>query len=151
MDGIAEQLAGHIRIGLDTSIFIYHFEAHSKYLPLTTMILNGVASGKWQAVTSTLTIMELTVLPWRENRPNIARNYEALLANFPNLQIVDVTRSIARRAAQLRAKYNLRPADAIQIGAALAYNATAWVGNDRGHTRVSGELAVVLLDEFAQE
>jgi predicted nucleic acid-binding protein len=148
MDGIAKKLAGHTRIGLDTSIFIYHFEAHPKYLPLTTVILNGVASGKWPAVTSTITMMELTVLPWRENHQNIARKYEALLANFPNLEIVDVTRDVARRAAQLRARYNFRPADTVQIGAVLAHGATVWVGNDRGHARVSGELAIVLLDEF---
>jgi predicted nucleic acid-binding protein len=148
MDGITERLTGHTLIGLDTSIFIYHFEAHPKYLSLTTEVLNGVASGTWHAVTSTLTLMELTVLPWRENRPNIARSYEAYLANFPNLQIVDVTRDVARKAAQLRARYTLRPADALQIGAVLAHHATAWVGNDRGHARVSAELAVVLLDEL---
>jgi predicted nucleic acid-binding protein len=149
MDGIGARLAGHTRIGLDTSIFIYHFENHPKYSPLTREILEGVASGKWQAVASTISLMELTVLPWRENRPNVAQTYEALLANFPNLHIMDITRAAARRAAQLRAQYNLRPADALQLGAALANGATAWVGNDRTHTRAAEEIEVIWLDDFA--
>lgn len=148
MDGITARLAGHARIGLDTSVFIYHFEAHPGYLPLTTVIFEGVFSGRWPALTSTITLMELTVLPWRQNRPQVAQGYEALLVNFPNLVMVDIDRDIARRAAQLRAEYNLRPADALQIGAAIVNDATAWVGNDRTHLRVSNEIAVVLLEEM---
>ena len=34
------------------------------------------------AVTSTVTIMELTVRPWQLNRPAVAREYEALLFTF---------------------------------------------------------------------
>ena len=145
MDGLREQLSGHERIGLDTSIFIYHFEAHPKYQPLAETILTGVAAGNWQAVTSAFTLMELTVQPWRENRPNVARGYEALLANFPNLLIADVNRDVARTAARLRAQYNLRPADALQIGTAITHGATAWVGNDRMHLTVSEEVDVILL------
>jgi hypothetical protein len=44
MGHISERLASHTRIGLDTSAFIYHLEAHPKYLPLTNEPLNGVQS-----------------------------------------------------------------------------------------------------------
>lgn len=149
MDRVADRLAGHARIALDTSIFIYHFELHPIYQPLTAQVLEGVASGRWTAVTSTITLLELTVLPWRQGRRRAAQGYEALLANFPNLEIVDIDRHATRRAAQLRAEFNLRPADALQIGAAIVNDVTTWVGNDRAHQRVSKEIDVVLLEDLA--
>jgi predicted nucleic acid-binding protein len=148
VDGIADRLAGHARIGLDTSIFIYHFEMHPIYQPLTAQVLEGVASRRWNALTSTITLMELTVLPWRQGRRRVAQGYEALLANFPNLDIVDINREAAQRATQLRAEFNLRPADALHIGAAIVNGATAWVANDRAHQRVSKEIDVVVLEEL---
>jgi predicted nucleic acid-binding protein len=151
VDGITRRLSTHGLVGLDTSVFIYHFENHPDFLPLTRAVLKGAAYGRWQALTSTITLMELAVLPFRQNRPRAAQAYEAILANFPNLEIVDIDRDAARKAAQLRAEYNLRPADALQIGAAIVNGATAWVGNDRTHVRAEKEIAVVLLDEFARK
>jgi predicted nucleic acid-binding protein len=148
MGNISSQLKNHAIIGLDTSIFIYHLEANPQYLPLTTHILNAVQSGQLQAVTSTVTIMELTVHPWRLNQPQIARHYEVILANFPHLQMADVSRDIARKAAQLRANYNLRPADALQVATALVFQATAWVSNDKKLSRLAPLIEVILLDEF---
>lgn len=145
---LAERLAAHQIIGLDTSIFIYHFEAHSRYLPLTWHILDDVAAGRRNGVVSTVTLMELTVHPWRTGRPDVARHYEALLVNFPNLKLIDVTREIARQAAQLRAKYNVRPADALLVATALLNEATVWVSNDRKLKQVEPEIEVVLLDDY---
>lgn len=148
MGRLTERLAGHAILGLDTSLFIYHLEGHPRYLPLTTELLTGVQDGKWTAVTSTVTIMELAVRPWQLNRPSVAREYEALLANFPHLTLVDVTRDVARRAAQLRALYRLRPADALQAATALVYGATAFVTNDRLLERLAPVLEVIVLDDF---
>jgi predicted nucleic acid-binding protein len=144
-----EQLAEHSVVGLDTSVFIYHFEAHSRYLPLTQELLTGVQAGQWSAITSTITVMELTVHPWKIGRSAVAREYEALLIHFPNLTLADVTRDVARRAAQLRALHNVRPADALQVAATLLENATAFVTNDRKLTRLSQEIDIILLDDFA--
>ena len=149
MEGFKEQLAGHTVIGVDTSIFIYHVEAHPRYLPLTQELLTGVEAGQWAAITSTVTVMELTVQPWKMGRSAAAREYEALLIHFPNLAMADVTRDVARRAAQLRAEYNVRPADALQVATALLGGATAFVTNDRKLARLSREIAVIVLDDFA--
>jgi len=148
MGRLGEQLAPHSLIGVDTSIFIYHIEAHPTYLPLTSELLGGVEENQRTAVTSTITLMELTVRPWQLDRPNVAREYEVFLAHFPNLILVDVTRDIARRAAQLRASYRLRPADAIQVATSLVYEATAFVTNDRGLIRLAPETKVLFLDDF---
>ena len=93
--------------------------------------------------------MELTVHPWQLDQPAVAREYEALLAHFPHLTLADVTRDVARRAAQLRACYRLRPADALQVATALVHGATAFVSNDQGLARLAPLLDIIILDDFA--
>jgi len=78
----------------------------------------------------------------------VAREYEVLLAHFPHLSLMDVTRDVARRAAQLRAEYRLRPAGALQNGTALVHGATAFVSNDRALLRLTPTLDVVILDDL---
>jgi len=143
---ITSRLVRHTVIGLDTAVFIYHLEAHPRYLPLTQELLTGVQTGRWSAVT--ITLMELTVRPWQLDRPAAAREYEVLLAHFPHLTLADVTRDVARRAAQLRARYRLRPADALQAATALVHGATAFVTNDRQLMRLASLLDVVILDDL---
>jgi predicted nucleic acid-binding protein len=101
-----------------------------------------------KAVISTIALMELTVHPWRQSRFDVAQQYEAALIHFPNLHIADVTRQVARRAAQLRAEFNLKPADALQVSTALVYKATAFVTNDKQLRRVNQLLAVIVLEDF---
>ena len=145
---IVERLTAHTTVGLDTSVFIYQLEAHPDYLPLTQALFTDVEAGRWAAITSTITLMELTVRPWQLDRPAVARKYETLLVHFPHLTILDVTRDVARRAAQLRAEYRLRPADALQIGTALVHGATAFVSNDRALLRVAPTLDIVILEQL---
>jgi predicted nucleic acid-binding protein len=147
MATLEQRLKAHTLIGLDTAIFIYHFEANVRYLALTSLILSGVHAGVQNAITSVITLMEITVHPWRLQSANIAREYEVLLANFPNLMLVDITRDIARRAAQLRADFNLRPADALQVATAVNLGATLFITNDRQHRRLMPLVEVAILED----
>lgn len=92
--------------------------------------------------------MELTVRPWKLGRPAVARQYEALLIHFPNLIVADVTRDVARRAAQLRARYAIRPADALVAATTLLHEGTGLCTNDRRSKRLDAELDVILLEEY---
>jgi predicted nucleic acid-binding protein len=148
IDGLTARLRAHDVIGLDTAIFIYHFEAHPRYLSLTTAALSGVAQRERQGVTSVITLMELTVRPHQLERPAVAQHYEALLSHFPHLTMVDVDRAVARRAAELRARYRVRPADALQVAASLVHEATAFLTNDRRLARLQSLIDVILLDDF---
>lgn len=145
---VEQALDPHNLIGLDTSIFIYHFEAHPQYLPLTSKILVSIQSGRREGIVSVVTLMELTVLPYRTNRPQIAAEYEALLNHFPNLSIVEVNRNIARRAAQLRGSYKIRPADALLVATALESGATAFATNDKALESLSPLIDILILDSF---
>ncbi len=148
MGQVGERLAAHSRIALDTTIFIYHFEANRRYLALTTELFAGVEAGIWSAVLSTVSIMEILVHPWKLNAGAVAAEYEALIVNFPNLSIADVTRDVAREAARLRATLNLRPPDALVVATAIIHEATAFVTNDRTLARARTRFDVLLLDEL---
>lgn len=148
MESFERRLADYPLVGIDTAIFIYHFERHPRYHALTTALLNRIQAGQQRAVVSNIALMELTVHPWRAGRADLARQYETLLLHFPNLELVDVTRDVARRAAQLRARFNVGSADALHIATALEHEADAYVTNDKGLVRIADVLPVVLLDEF---
>ena len=150
MDELSKRLAKAKVIGLDTPIFIYFLEDHPRYGPLAQITINGIEKGKWQGVTSTITLMEITVRPWQLGREAAAREYEAVLVHFPNLSVVDVDRNVARAAAQLRAKYNVSPPDALQVAASLSFGAKAFLTNDRRLSKLQDLIDVLVLDDFVE-
>ena len=150
MDEFSKRLAKAKVIGLDTSIFIYFLEDNLKYGPLAQITINGIEKGKWQGVTSTITLMEISVRPWQLGQETAAREYEAILVHFPNLSIVDIDRNVARAAAQLRAKYNVAPPDALQVAASLSYGAKAFLTNDKRLSRLQELIDVLVLDDFVE-
>jgi predicted nucleic acid-binding protein len=151
MDELSQRLAEAKVIGLDTPVFIYFLENNERYGELARITINGIEKGMWEGVTSTITLMEITVRPWQLGRESVAREYEAVLVHFPNLSIVDVDRNVARAAAQLRAKYNVSPPDALQIAASLAYGAKAFLTNDKRLSRLQELLDILVLDDFVEE
>lgn len=151
MDELSKQLAKAKVIGLDTSIFIYFLENNERYRELARITINGIEKGKWEGVTSTITLMEITVRPWQLGRESAAREYEAVLVHFPNLSVVDLDRDVARAAAQLRAKYNISPPDALQVAASLSYGAKAFLTNDKRLSKLEDVIEILVLDDFVEE
>ena len=150
MDKLSKRLTKAKVIGLDTPIFIYFLEDHPRYGPPTQITINGIEKGKWHGVTSTITLMEITVRPWQLGRESAAREYEAILVHFPNLSVVDVDRNVARAAAQLRAKYNVSPPDALQVAASLSFGAKAFLTNDRRLSKLQDLIDILVLDDFVE-
>jgi predicted nucleic acid-binding protein len=144
-------LAPFSRIGIDTPIFIYHLESHPAYLPLTQALLSSIEAGMKKGMTSTVTIMEINIRPLQLGRPEIAIKYEALLANFPNFSLIDINRDVARRAAQLRAQYSLRRADALQVAACQVNGAQVFVTNDRRLAQLKAEIEIIVLQDFIHQ
>ena len=151
MDELSKRLARAKVIGLDTPLFIYFLENNTRYGELVRITINGIEKGRWQGITSTITLMELTVRPWQLGLEAVAREYEALLVNFPNLSIVDVDRTVARAAAQLRAKYNIPPPDALQVAASLSFGAKAFLTNDKRLVKLQDLIDIIVLDDFVEE
>src|SRR5450759_169851 len=131
MGRLNERLGSFTNLGLDTSLFIYHVENHPIYSPLTHELCSGIEMDERKGYTSTITLMEIIVKPLALGRQDIARKYEALLVNFPNLAMIDLDRDVIRQAARLRADFHLRPPDSLQVSACLLGGAEVFITNDR--------------------
>lgn len=147
---VRRRVARHALVGLDTSIWIYHFEGHPRYSRIVGQILQAVTAGRPRAIVSVVTVMECTVRPHRLNQPTVATQYEAVLSQFPNSRLVDVTPAVARRAGQLRAAYSLTLADALQVATSLVAGATAWITNDQALRRLAPLIEILLLDDMLE-
>ncbi len=150
MDELSKRLAKSKVIGLDTPVFIFFIEENPRYGALAQITINGIEKGEWEGVTSTITLMEITVRPWQLGREAAAREYEAVLVHFPNLSVVDVDRTVARAAAQLRAKYNVSPPDALQVASSLSFGAKAFLTNDRKLSKLQELIDILVLDDFVE-
>jgi predicted nucleic acid-binding protein len=133
-------------LALDTSAFIYHLEAHPVYAPRLLPVFQHIERGRCQAVTSTLTFLEVLVQPYRTGDVEARAALSALLASFPGITWMALDLPIADRAAALRARYGLRSPDAIHLATALQASADVFLTNDRDLRRVV-EVPVLLIDE----
>jgi predicted nucleic acid-binding protein len=136
----------HRRIAIDTCAFIYQWEAHPRYSPLTHLMFSSLEEGEFVAVTSTITMTELVVHPYRDQDLQRVNELASLLSTYPNLQWIPATLAIAVLAADIRANHRLATPDALQAATALHANATGLVTNDPIFKRVA-DLDVLLLDD----
>lgn len=150
MERFNETLEPNSIVGIDTAIFIYHFEENPAYLPFTRELFSSIETGKRRGITSTITLMEIMVQPLSLGRHEVARKYEAILINFPNLLVADLDRDVIRQASRLRAEYRVCPPDALQAAACLVHGAGGFVTNDHRLKRLQKELEVVILEDFAE-
>ena len=119
-------------VALDSSIFIYFIEEDKRFLPIVKPVFDAIDRGALQAATSNLTLMEVLVFPYRFANLSLADRYEALLTRSRGLRFIDIDRSLLRSAAQLRAAFNLKTPDALQVAAGLVAECSVFLTNDRG-------------------
>jgi len=143
---IKELLEKYRIVGIDTAAFIYHFEENRKYLPFTNVLFEMIENGKIRGVTSTITLMEVLVKPKRDGNQEAANEYKFILQTFPNLEIRNVDAEVAERAAEIRAKYGVKPPDALQVAASLINNAEAFITNNRELKKIR-EIETIIMNE----
>ena len=137
-------LGRHRRIALDTSIFIYQLEASPRYLALTDHIFSWLERPRSTAVTSTITMTELLVQPYRDSDEQRVDEFYALLSTYPNLDWIAPNLEIADVAARIRAVHRLRTPDALQAATAVQAEATGLITNDLVFERVKDFETLVL-------
>lgn len=138
------RLQGHRRILVDTCVWIYHLEQHPRFAAAAAEVLTAIEAGTVRGIGSELTLLELTVRPLQLRRQDVADAYELLLDQFPNLELLPVSRDVLLEAAKLRAQYRLRTPDAIVLATGLLSGVTAAVTNDAAWQGVAGVEALML-------
>jgi predicted nucleic acid-binding protein len=107
----------------------------------------GIDTSPCTACTSVITVTEVLVVPFKRSEQKLAEDYKNVLFNGINFHTQSINPEIAETAARIRAKYNLRTPDALQIATALESNCQAFLCNDRAFERVT-DLRIILLDEL---
>jgi len=113
-----DALEGQV-VGLDTAPIIYLIEENPIYLKTVRSFFESVDQGKFQVVTSVITLLEVLVQPLRQDNQGLAQEYRDILLNAAGVTTVLLSPEIAEEAAQLRAQHHLRTPDAIQMATAM--------------------------------
>lgn len=135
-------------LGVDSMLFVYHFEGHERFGEDAGKILSAAEQGRCRLVASVLALLEVLVVPRRHGRDDLAERYRDLFRSFPNLTVAPVDTEIAERAAELRARHGLRTPDAIHLATAEVAGAKTFVSEDQRLS--SGKLVVRRLAAAAE-
>lgn len=137
-------LRRHSLIALDTPVFIYHMQAHPRYFACTDCVFDWLERPSARAITSTITMTELLVQPYRDSNEEAADKFRGLLSTHPNLAWVAPNLEIAATAARIRALRRLQTPDALQAATAVHSLATGLITNDPVFQRIENFETMVL-------
>ena len=149
MGSLADKIRQAGRVGLDTSLFIFYLEDHPRYLSLCDEVFDLLEQGGAEAVTSTVSLLEVLVQPLAMGKTDLINEYRSFLMETPHLTLRIFDSILAERAAALRARYQVRTADAVQLAAALEFGARLFLTNDDRLRKVS-EIEVIVLERWLQ-
>ena len=142
-----QALQNIVRLGLDTAPVIYYVENVSNYFALCEPFFTAIDANQINAFTSTITLTETLAHPLRTGNQAFADQFRNLLLATPGIATEDLTPAIAERAADLRAHYNLRTPDAVQVATAIETNCDAFLTNDAALKRVT-EIRIIVVGEL---
>jgi predicted nucleic acid-binding protein len=140
-------LQQHQRVAIDTSIFIYELEANPRYTALSDHVFTWLEQAGHEAVTSTITMTELLVQPYRDSDQQRVNEFYGLLSTYPHLAWIAPDLEIADMTARFRAQYRLRTPDALQAATATRSRATCFITNDSAFERVDS-FTTLLFDKL---
>jgi predicted nucleic acid-binding protein len=135
------------RLFLDTAPIIYLIEKNPSYFDRVEAIFERIDNGQIKAVTSPVTLAECLVQPIRQGLTQLQQDFIDAVVSGPNTSFVRLDQQTGEIAAQLRARYNLRLPDALQIAAALGNSCDAFLTNDAQLKRVT-ELQILVIDDL---
>lgn len=138
------------RVAIDTAPFIYFIEKHPRYVDLVRAFIEAVNNGEITAFTSVITLLETLVVPLRLGDQKLVQQYRDILSDAPNFTTVAFVSNIAEEAARLRAVYNIRTPDAVQIATAIIGSAAFFLTNDMDLPAIS-ELQIITLDDLLKQ
>ncbi|GAC1403140.1 MAG: PIN domain-containing protein [Chloroflexota bacterium] len=139
---------GVMRLAFDTTPIIYYIEANPEHDALITTVFEMVDSGVLTAVTSVVSLLEVLVLPMRQGNRTLQNEYQDLLLSSDHFETLPISVEVAERAADLRARFNLRTPDALQLATALSAGCEAILTNDSDWRRVT-DIKVLVLSDLA--
>lgn len=138
------------KVFVDTAPFIYFIEKNANnpqyFEKVKNFFMSGYESNK-EFVTSVITMEEYFVFPYRNNNNAYIDMFNRLVATI-NMDIVEINREIAKKAAQIRAVYKgFKAMDAIQLAVACFEGCDLFLTNDK-QLRQFKEIKCITVDEL---
>jgi predicted nucleic acid-binding protein len=146
--GLVDELRG-LRVCIDTAPIIYFIENHESYLNILRPVFAEIDDGNIEAITSTITLLEVLVQPFRTKNESLAERYRDILLYSEGLTTFEILHEISELSSKLRAKYSVKTPDAIQIAVGILHGANKFLTNDPVLKKVS-DISVLVLDEFIE-
>lgn len=131
----------------DTAPLIYFMEKNVRYIDVIKPVITLIDSGQAKGLTSTITLLEVLVLPLREGNKKLAEKYKAILLSSNGLETCEISNAISEKAAGLRAKYGIKTPDSIQLATAIVRKADYFLTNDLALKQVK-EIKVAVLEDY---
>jgi predicted nucleic acid-binding protein len=145
---VATALKNVSRLAFDSAPIIYYVEGRPGYTDRMRTIVRLMTKGQITAFSSVITLTEVLVKPLAQGNIKLVNNYRNMLLSGRAFHLISITPNIAEHGADLRARYNLKTPDALQIAVALDQHCDAFLTNDLGLKRVT-EVQVLVLDELS--
>jgi len=133
--GLLESMHDQL-VYVDTAPFIYFMEKNPLYEKSLDAFFSLISQRKIRVITSTMTLAEVLVKPYRYEQWVLAEKYESIFEGTPELTLESVDREIGRLAAKLRASYNLLTPDAIHMATAMIHGADFFLTNDHDFRKI---------------
>ena len=144
--GLVDELRG-LRVCIDTAPIIYFIEKNQRYLNIVTPVFAEIDAGSIEAITSTITLLEVLVQPFKANNKSLAEKYREVLLYSEGLTTFEILHEVSEMSSELRAKYFIKTPDAIQVAVSILYGANKFITNDSALKKVS-DIDVLVLDDF---
>ncbi len=144
---IQDTLAGVSRIFLDTAPVVYFVEEHPIFLPMVEPFFDAIDQGGLLGLVGPVTLAECLVMPFRNQQAGLQGQFIDLLTNSEGIESTGIDEQTGILAGRLRASYNLRLPDALQVATAIVAGCEAFLTNDQMLRRVT-ELNVLVLTDL---
>ncbi len=117
------------RIYWDTMVFVYWLEDHPRYARRVRHILSKMDERQDQLCTSSFTVGEILVGPYKMGAPSAARQIREVF-QAPFVEVIPYTMDTADLYAAIRAQHGVSPADSIHLACAAQARADLFLTND---------------------
>jgi len=140
-------MTGFKRVFVDTAPIIYYLENHPLYKDPIIGFFTKCIEENIQVVTSVITVEEYLVFPYSSGKMEFADNFKRFL-EYMNVEVVDINRTIAEQAANIRGQYKkFKAMDSLQIATAIFSRCDMFFTNDK-QLRQEKELPCMTIEDI---
>jgi predicted nucleic acid-binding protein len=130
-------------IALDSDCIIYYVEHDPVWAPkVEARLMAGIAAGNDFAA-SHLSRTECLVGPFKSGNTAVLADFVSFFTS-PSLTLLHLTPDVCEQAARLRAQFNFKLPDALNLAAAMVHGCGRYLTNDARLTRCTSITVEVL-------